>query len=347
MNLGPRRILRTRSPSPSNGERVPFSAGERVTGTMRETSFRRLPTLQAGGIGRTGFTLIELLVVIAIIAILAALLLPALSKAKARAQGVTCMNNAKQMALAVMNYSGDFNDLFPPDPDGTASAPSGHRWVSGNVSGGYPGKAPGPDTFNPDILKDPDKSVIAPYIANNTGIFRCPADFRRGTYQGSDPSLQGATVPAARSVSMNQGVGTICAGFGDGGTHAGAPRYPVNGPWLNGAGDHKANQPWATFGKLGDFNVKPACDVFLTLDENPYSINGSCLAVSAEVPKWVDFPGSAHNNACGFSFCDGHATIHKWRGTSMVRIGASGGAAVAPTDPDWNWIKNNATVRVK
>jgi prepilin-type N-terminal cleavage/methylation domain-containing protein len=189
-----------------------------------------VPALQTDHTRHGGFTLIELLVVIAIIAILAALLLPALSKAKARAQAVTCMNNAKQMALAVMSYTGDCNDLFPPDPDGTANAPSGHRWVSGNVGGGYPGKTPGPDTFNPDVLKDPDKSVIAPYVSKNTEIFRCPGDFRTGTYQGSDPALQGAIVRAARSVSMNQGVGTICAGFRDGGAHSSAPRYPVNGP---------------------------------------------------------------------------------------------------------------------
>ncbi len=303
--------------------------------------------MRSGKTRKTGFTLIELLVVIAIIAILAALLLPALSKAKVRAQAITCMNNARQMALAVMAYTGDANDLFPPDPDGTANAPPGHRWVSGNVGGGYPGKTPGPDTFNPDVLKDPERTVIAPYISKNIGVFRCPGDFRTGTYQGTDPALQGTTVRAARSVSMNQGVGTICVGFRDGSGHSGPPRYSVNGPWLNGANTHKANQPWATFGKTSDFNVKSACDVFLTLDESPYSINGACLAVSAEVPKWVDFPGTAHNNACGFSFCDGHAVVHKWRGTSMVLHGAAQGVNVPVTDPDWNWIKNNATVRVR
>jgi prepilin-type processing-associated H-X9-DG protein len=212
------------------------------------------------------------------------------------------------------------------------------------------------DTFYQDPLADATKTLIAPYVAGSVGIYKCPADPRQGPYptDGLTISMRGQTVRAARSVSLNQGVGTVDPQFAATGAqndHRGVPTLPTNGPWLTGShGANKHNSPWATFGKSSDFTRVSGSQIFLMVDESPWSINDGALAVSAGTPKWIDHPSNAHGNGCGFSFCDGHAEIHKWRGTSMqLNAPAPSGTAEPPLssfDQDWIWLSTHATIRM-
>src|SRR6266436_3885292 len=116
-----------------------------------------------------GFTLIELLVVIAIIAILAAMLLPALSKAKLKTQGISCMNNLRQMMLGWRMYPDDFNDLLLSSLPVDASQ---RRvvWVTGGLD--YSSSA-----SNWDVNQDLAKSPLMPYVGQRGfSIGKCPAD---------------------------------------------------------------------------------------------------------------------------------------------------------------------------
>jgi prepilin-type N-terminal cleavage/methylation domain-containing protein/prepilin-type processing-associated H-X9-DG protein len=290
------------------------------------------------GFGRA-FTLLELLVVIAVIGILAALLLPAIVKAKQKGQGVYCLNNGRQMMVALSLYSGDYRDLFPPNPDDGNTIP-GHNWCSGKAGRG------GSAEFNPDLLRDPKRSLLASYLAGNVTVFRCPGDNRAGLYQGSDPAYLGKSVPSARTFSMNQAVGTICPAFDVGKGHDGAPSLAVNGPWLNNDHQHRRNSPWLTYGRFSEIRAPGPAMLWILVDENVYQLNDAAFAFGMRKAIWYDLPGNYHNGGCGFAFADGHSENHRWL-FGGARQGKGPWPAQAPPDlKDWLWIRERTSAKV-
>ncbi len=260
---------------------------------------------------RRGFTLIELLVVIAIIAILAGLLLPVLTKAKIRAQGITCLNNTKQLVLAWRLYDDDFGGKFPPNYE-SANADVG--WVYGENED-YAGA--GADT-NIDYLVGPKYAVMGPY-SKNAGIYKCPTDASK---QYGKKGLQ-----RVRSVSMSQAVGSNLQG-----TAAGL------GTWL----------PYPTYRvylKDSDLLDPAPSNLWVTTDENPDGINDGAFAVSMVNSSWVDFPAPYHSDSTSFSFADGHSEQHKWIQINhlppVTYVSLLNNSAA--NDPDVKWLQTKTS----
>ena len=282
---------------------------------------------------RPGFTLIELLVVIAIIGILAAMLVPVLSRAKMKAQGIQCVSNLKQLTTAWIMYANDNVGKMAPNGDEGVQPNSptdptlqgiNLQWAPGRMDRPDPIQSPSDNNPILDSAVNPAwlmAGCIYPYV-NNVGVYRCPADHSTATEFGK---IQ----PRIRSMSMN------C--------------------WLapadNNIWNASAAQIGVIFHKESDLGIMGAVNVWLFMDENPASINDGYMAeyppptpTSAANLNWVDYPATYHVGAGGMSYCDGHAEIKKWRDPAVLNLMTGNPTtSLAATGPDLAWLQNLTT----
>ena len=266
------------------------------------------------------FTLIELLVVIAIIAILAAMLLPALSRAKARSLGVYCLNNVRQQHLGWTLYSGDNEDkvmstggisVLELDPAALVAQPGGPlaAWVLGTVE--QSSAAAAQCSTNVLCLKN---GLLYHYL-KSTVVYKCPSDQKTGP----------GNAPTVRSYSLNIWMD---------------PLDPTGESDPTGKSANMSASGYRIFHRQTDI-LQPA-NTRLGMDEYPKSINDGVLEVWPAGSEWIDSPAHYHNNSGSISYADGHVESRKW--TDAGILGDLGAYFPASFNAgDLNWLQPRTT----
>jgi prepilin-type N-terminal cleavage/methylation domain-containing protein/prepilin-type processing-associated H-X9-DG protein len=295
---------------------------------MQRCSWRRIGVRSRRAVLQYGFTLIELLVVIAIIAILAAMLLPALARAKNRAEGISCVNNTKQLIAAAHVYALDNGDKWPANGPGNSTIdlvnpPANYVpnvWVEGREGSNLT------DQQTADGMVSERVSLLAPYLAKTKASFRCPSD-KALTKVGS------VSYYRPRSYGMNTFVAWAVA------------------PWHN-----EPSGGYQVF--LKSSSVSRSADVFVFGEIHPYSICRPQFGVHMDAAQMYHYPGNQHGKVTVFAFADGHAETHKWVNGKFNNPGmpesdsrwhnhtaAHPTASLAEIQTDLSWLRLHTTYK--
>jgi type II secretory pathway pseudopilin PulG len=275
----------------------------------------------------SGFTFIELLAVIGLLCALCLTLLPALAHTRQGGQAFQCLNNNRQLCAAWRMYADDNRELlvYSSDDGTTVGNPlNQYAWTGTHMD--FNPNNPGNWDVNYDMAKRP----LWPYCGQNAELYKCPADI-------SYVTVSGTPRPRVRSMSMNLYLG------GYAGTTGGWPSVPN----------------YRIYTKLtqipGIAGTSPG-NIFVFLEMRPESINWGSFFTDmtgypADPTQYTfsgDYPAIYHHFATSFSFCDGHAELHRWTDprTTPPQLGGPAvtpPALASPRNPDIAWLQDHST----